>query len=324
MKILIVGNITEDITKAYSWYVKNIYEGCTILGHDVEGVEFRHISTLTLRNTIFEHKPDIIFTHLTFHGHGLSRLEEVMELFKDARQKLGSKVIHFLMDARMIPRYSGDISQSFDCAFVNQTQNLKRFSEFWNIPVYFSQYACQKYKNRARPVDDLKGLGNYLVYTGNTGSYPGCRAKLIEDLQKIIPLRIIITQSPEDLRSRTLELAATAKMILSVSSGYDIAHFLDTRPWQYLGAGAFLIQKVFKNVQDIIPSELYAAFNSFDAEEVKGLYEYWLHGGRKRDVVKQKAFDFMQKYHSCDRRMSDILDVILGKRDKVRIFLKDL
>lgn len=323
MKILVIGNTGIDIARAYSWFVKNVYEGVSILGHEVRGIDFHSISTDVLRNKIYEYKPEIIFTHLTFHKKGLQRLSEILELYGKARKKFGCKIVHYLFDGRSTPRYYGDISHAFDCAFVSQTESISKLSQIWRIPVYFSHYACQKYKEIGK-FDKSINIGNKLVYTGNIGSYPEGRGKFLKDLQKIMDLQIFITQSKNDMRNKTLKLSATAKIILSISSGYNIKHFIDTRPWQYLGAGAFLIQKVFKDMKDIIPSNLFAPFYDFDTYLVKDLYDYWMNNKKERKQIQKRAFDFMQKYHTCDRRMKDTLNVIFEKREKIRIFRKDL
>lgn len=323
LKLLVIGNTGKEISDAYSWFVKNVYEGGSLLGHDVKGIDFKTSTVEQIRSTVLSYRPEIIFTHLTDHCHELSRIDEVMELFAYARKRLHAKVVHYVFDAINEPRYAKDLSYGFDCAFVSQTRNQKKFSKIWNIPVHFSQYACQKYKKMGKKTLNL-GIRNSLVYTGNINSYPRGRGKLLKDLQRIMDLQIFVTQTKNDLRKKTLELAATAKVILSVSSGYEIKHFMDTRPWQYLGAGAFLIQKVFKNMEDIIPLDLFIPVYRFDAYEIKSCYISWLGKDKERDKIKRKAFNFMQKFHSCDRRMKDTIDVIMNDREKVRIFLKDL
>lgn len=321
MRILVVGNVDSNITGAYSWFVKNVYEGCTALGHQVAGVDFKTLPTHKIREVIWSFKPHIIFTHLTFHKHGLVRLDEVMTMYAEARKQLGAKVIHYMFDARREPRYSRNISEAFDCAFVSNLEAARKFPKIWGIPVHYSQYACRMYKEMAQPAKDIQ-VGDTLVFTGSPGSYPGQRQTLLKGLKKLVPMTTFVTGSPQDLRFRSHELSATAKGILSVSFGYDVEGFIDTRPWQYLGSGAFLILKVFDGMEDVLPAGLYKPFYTFDPYEVKIIWEEWF--AKDTLPMRQNAFQFMQQYHACDKRMADTLDVIFEKRNSVRIFLGDL
>jgi len=40
--------------------------------------------------------------------------------------------------------------------------------------------------------------------------------------------------------------------------------------------------------------------------------------------MKERAFNFVQKYHSCKTRMAETIELIKGNRNTLNIFLNDL
>jgi hypothetical protein len=78
------------------------------------------------------------------------------------------------------------------------------------------------------------------------------------------------------MRHRTQELSASAKCVMGLCTGYDVDHYIDVRPFQYLGSGACMITRKFKGMDDIIPPDLYYPFEGYnqkDAKYVKELYQ---------------------------------------------------
>ena len=117
----------------------------------------------------------------------------------------------------------------------------------------------------------------------------------------------------------------SAYAILGLCTGYDIDYYIDVRPFQYMGSGAVMITRRFKGMDDIIPPDLYFPFDGYtasDAALVKYIYDEYCY---KKDNLRMrvKAFKYMQEHHSSMIRMRDIMDVIMGKKDKVRNFIWD-
>lgn len=315
MKIALLGN-----TKlGYSWYVLNIRDGCRNLRHELHEIDFKSNTPEHIVKRLDSIKPEMLFTHLTFHTIQQHPVDRTLQIYRDLRKKHGTKVIHVLADARHEPRYNKSIHGAIDVAFLSQTQNLNKFQKYWNVPTYYWQYSSLSYKEMAAPVKDL--MFNDPVFTG-TLSHPD-RTAYINALQKIMKIKIFQTQSKEDLRHRTSELSASAKCILGLCTGYDIDGYTDVRPWQYLGTGACMIMRKFKGMDKIIPDNLYYSINSYDNPQET--LRHWK-TIQKMDTsrMRREAFDFIQRHHSATRRMEDTLNVINGKRDKVRIFLEDL
>jgi hypothetical protein len=171
----------------------------------------------------------------------------------------------------------------------------------------------------AKPVPEL--TFPEAVFTGNPNSHPD-RTLFIQKLQKKMPIRIFMTQSNNDLRHRTPELSSSAWAILGLCTGYDIEHYIDVRPFQYMGCGAVMITRKFHMMDNIIPPDLYYPFDSYDDNAVGDVRYYYeiMCKNQPNTEMRQKAFKYIQQKHSSKVRMKDIMDVILGKRKEVRAF----
>ena len=313
-KIVILGNTNLQ----YSWFVLTFKQGLKLNGYDVFEIDYRSTHVNAIRNKLTEIKPLCTFTHLTFHP--IKPLDEMLDMFKTLRRKYGIKFVHVLADARHEPRYNGDISSSFDLALVSQLQNLQKFSNYWKIPTYFCPYSSLTYDSMVQPVPELSF--DIPVFTGNPNAHAD-RSKFIKSLQKIMPIKIFITQSKNDLRHKTLELSASARCILGLCTGYDIDGYIDVRPFQFLGTGAFMIIRKFKGMDDIIPDDLYIPFYSYnDPYVVKELFEEWK--DKNTIPIRRSAFDFIQRYHSSKVRMENVINTIEGKQDSVKALLGEL
>jgi len=316
MKIVILGNTNNPITRKkddpYSWFVLTFNQGSKLLGHDVFMIDYRSTPIDIIKQKLYDIKPDIMFTHLTFHL-GIKPLDVIMQLYSDIKKKCGTKVIHITMDARKDDRYMDDLSDSFYMAFVGNYEMLERGRKAWNIPAYYTPYSSLCYDKMSAPSNDLSFTEP--VFTGSPNSHPD-RSDFIQKLQKKIPIRIFQTQSKNDLRHRTPELSSSAKCILGLCTGYDVEGFHDVRYWQFLGTGACFIARKFTNTEDLIPENLYFGFDGYGNDAVESVIEYHKRALKENtNQMQQKAFDFIQKYHSCKARMNDMLDAIEGKKE---------
>lgn len=325
-KICILGNTGNDISKAYSWFVKTTYEGMVLNGHEVKGFDYKTHTIDQIRNFLFDYNPDIIFTHLTMHKH--HDKFDVMEIFDNLRSLNDTKIIHTMQDARENPRYSGDISHAFDMAFVAQTENIPKFSKLWNIPVYYWPYSSLTYMDRGiyRSNLDFKKP----VFPGNPSSHND-RTLFIQKLQKHLDFKIIQTKSKDDVRDKTLDFSASTPCVLGLCTGYDISGYGEVRWVQFGGAGAILIMRKFKEMIKYFPEKidnkrLYFGFDDYNHPEVvKSLWEKINKmSNTEKNIIKQNVFNFIQTYHSSKIRMKQTIEVIEGKKDKLNIFLNDL
>jgi hypothetical protein len=61
---------------------------------------------------------------------------------------------------------------------------------------------------------------------------------------------------------------------LGLCVGYEIPGYMDVRPFQYLGTGAFMIMRKFQDMDAYIPDDLYVGFQTYDEPQyVKKMWE---------------------------------------------------
>lgn len=306
MKAVILGNTKLN----YSWFVLTFRQGLKLNGVEVKEIDYKSTSLAQIKNKILDIKPDLIFTHLSFHSH-IYPTPSVLQLFKELKNKIDVKIIHTCNDARKKDRYMGDLRGSFDAALVGTYSMVTNCTDAFKIPVFYVPYSSLTYDKLAIP--DPKLMFNIPVFTGSPGAHrtgwADNRADFIERLQKIMPIKIFKTQSDEDLRKRTPELSVSAKCILGLCVGYEIDGYIDVRPFQYLGTGAFMIMRKFMNMDKVIPDDLYVPFYDYnDPEAVKNLWNYWKNKDNSERRIK--AFDYIQQNHSSKVRIKQVLDVL--------------
>jgi hypothetical protein len=306
MKSVILGN-----TKlGYSWFYLTYKQGLELNGVETMDIDYKSTPLNDIKNKILQYKPDIIFTHLSFHSH-IHPTNTVLEFFKNLKNKINVKVVHTCGDARTHDRYMGDLRGIFDIALVGTYPMVTNCSKAFKIPVFYVPYSSLTYKTRGKFCSDL--AFDKPVFTGSPGAHrtgwADNRADFIERLQKIMPIKIIQTQSGEDLRKRTPELSASAKCILGLCVGYEIPGFMDVRPFQYLGTGAFMIMRKFNGMDQYIPDDLYIPFYDYnDPNVVKELWEKY----KKHDMflMRKMAFEYLQLHHSSQKRIKAVLHLL--------------
>ena len=307
LRICILGNTGDNPLTAYSWFVRTTSDGMLRNGHEVVGVDWRSHTIDEIVATLLLYKPDILFTHMTFHGQ--HPIDNTLELFENMRRNYDTVIIHTLQDARNVPRYSGDINSSFDLALMGQTKNLKKFSRIWKIKTFYWPYSSMYQKEMAD--FDRDYYFDAPLFTGTPGIHYD-RKEFIRKLQQVMPIYLIKTKGIKDMRDKTAELSASTSCILGLCTGYDIDGYIDVRPFQYLGAGAFMISRKFKGQESFIPDDLYIPFYDYDNPElIKELYIEWENRPVEKRNIQYKAFEYMQKYNNNIIRCKQALDYIM-------------
>lgn len=311
---VLLGNTKSPMGKPepYSWFILTYNQGLKLNGVNVHFVDYKSNSIQQIKQKIISIKPDVVFTHLSFHFN-LRPTATVLQMQRDIIKATGARFIHVTMDARRDDRYMGDISDSFHMAFVGNFEMLERGRKAWKIPAYYSPYSSLCYDKMAKPTADL--TFPQAIFCGSPTIHPD-RHSFIQRLQQKIPVKIFQTQSGNDLRNRTPELSVSSKCILGLCTGYDIKLYIDVRPWQFLGTGACMIMRKFNGMDDIIPNDLYYPIDSYNDDAIKQSVEYYNKILKTNTLsMREKAFNFIQKYHSCKVRIKYILDAIEGKKE---------
>jgi len=259
-----------------------------------------------LHNFFIVNQIDYVFTHLSFHD--IINVDKVLSIFSDIKSKKGTKFIHTCGDARVKDRYMDDISSAFHAAFVSNKDLQKNGSDSWKIPTFYCPYASLTYPEMGKydPTLDFK----MPLFTGLYSAHTD-RKHFITKIKKIMPIKIIETQSGNDLRHRTLDVSRS-NVILGLCTGYDIDGFIDVRPFQYMGAGALMIARKFKGMDEVIPDDLYYSFDSYDDAEV--VKNHWKRieftGDEILNKKREQIFKYMQQNHSSKVRIKWVMEKI--------------
>jgi hypothetical protein len=270
-------------------------------GHQVIEINYKSTPLYELKARLLYEKPALVFCHLTFHA--ILPVSLVLDIFREVNKAVGTRFIHTCNDARKVDRYMEDVSGAYHMGFVGTYDMVENCTKAWNIPVHYAPYSTLTYDKMAEPAPDL--MFTDAVFTGSYGAHKD-RLDFLSKLRKRIPLRIFETQSKEDLRNRTPELSASAKCILGLCTGYDIDGYIDVRPFQYLGTGACMIMRKFKDMDKLIPADLYFPIDSYDdAAADKAARDYIL--STDTTQKRNEAFRFMQAFHSSKVRIAEIL-----------------
>ena len=310
-KAVILGNTKLN----YSWFVLTYRQGLKLNGVETFDIDYKSTPLNNIKQTILQIKPDVIFTHLSFHPH-IHQTPTILEFFKDIKSKIPTKVVHTCNDARTHDRYMGDLRDVFDVAFVGTYPMVLNCQKAFKIPVAYMpyssltyDYAYPRWKEDYAP--DLAFQNP--VFTGSPNAHrtgwADNRAEFIEKLQQIMKIKIFKTQSGEDLRARTPELSVSAKCILGLCVGYEIEGYMDVRPFQYLGTGAFMIMRKYNDMEKYIPDDLYVPFDTYKKPMiVKELWNKWKNENTME--MREKAFQYVQFHHSSKKRIADVLHVL--------------
>lgn len=298
LKVVLLGNTKLN----YSWWVKTHRQGLQLNGVDVIDLDYKSHSLQQIKTFILNHKPQYVFDHMSMH-ESVNPIGNVLTTFKEIANH-GIKIVHFCHDARSYDRYMGNLQGIYYMGFVGTHAMVQNCSKAWGIPVFYSPYSSLCYKHIANTASDLQF--KEAVFTGSPNSHPD-RSSFIQRLSKKIPIKIFQTQSGIDLRHRTPELSASAKCILGLCTGYDIDGYIDVRPFQYLGTGACVIMRKFR--EDIIPEDLYFPFYSYDNQGVdQAAMHYKMILQSDTREIQETAFRYIQQHHSCKVRIKEVLD----------------
>jgi hypothetical protein len=311
-----------DWTKYFSYFLAGTQEGSILNGCLFRPVDIRQ-SKESILNCLIEFRPHILFCHCIFGK--TFRPNEQFEILSEIRKTLGTKVFYHLGDTRTEPRYCNDISDFVDAGLVNQTENLENFARIWKVPTYHWPYGCFSQKEIS---DEVDKFCHDLVFTGrlNNNGVHSQRTAFIKELRTRIPsFAIYPNEEYPDTKLLTAEIAASATAILGVCAGYNIKGYMDVRPFQYTGAGGFLLQRYYSEMEKVFNNgEHLVWFDDDNIDNFLHIFDYYKRARGKIKRIRNEGFKFCQKYHSYKRRVEDVINIAFGLSNKTRILLNEI
>lgn len=302
---VILGNTKLN----YSWFVKTYRQGLQANGVKVWDLDYKSTALSNIKQILLQIKPNLVFTHLTFHAH-INPIDSVLQMYRDVHKQVGTIFCHTCNDAREEDRYMGSVEGAYQVAFVGTHALARNCQKSWNIPVHYTPYSSICYENMSQIFPELSFREP--VFTGSPNAHrqgwADNRAQFIEDIQKTLPIHIFKTQSAQDLRKRSHALSASTECILGLCVGYEIDGYMDVRPFQYLGSGACMIMRKFPNTEDIIPDDLYYPIYDYSKQSAYQVKELWQEIlNTDTNPMREKAFNYIQQNHSCKVRLAEVL-----------------
>lgn len=308
-----------DITRYFSYFIAGVQEGAVRNGCWYRPIDIRQPKNV-IANCLNEFVPDLLFVHCLFTKN--FNPEEKFDLLAGVRRKYGTKVLYHLGDARTEPRHPHNISTFVDAALVNQTGNIPKFENIWKIKCYHWPYACFYQKQIADPVSKFK---HDLVFTGKHGGggVHADRTKFINDLQKIMKVKIYPDTEYPDTKLLTADISASAKAVLGVCvMNQNIYLYTDVRPVQFCGSGGFLMQYKNAGMEKMFENEKHLVwFEHNNPGKFVELYNRWMKCPSEVTKVRKQGFEFCQKHHSCQRRIEDIINIVYCGQKDTKILL---
>tara|TARA_Y100000310_G_C20617074_1_gene781197 strand:+ start:56 stop:1033 length:978 start_codon:yes stop_codon:yes gene_type:complete len=312
-----------DWGRYFSYFLAGTQEGTILNGCLFRPIDIR-IDPSMIRNCIKEFRPDIMFCHCIFNND-IPR-EKIFEILADTRKGIGTKIFYHMGDYRTEPRYPHNIQHIIDGGLVNHHgPTLNKFSKIWCIPTYYWPYGCFYQKEIAGVNEEF---AHPLVFTGRLklGGVHNQRTIFIDQIKKKrLKIKIYPNEKYPDTKLLTPEIAASSEAVLGVCTGYDRYGYIDVRPFQYPGAGAFLLQRYYKGMEKVFKQREHMVwFDNDNPDNFVEIYNEWINHSEYTKVVRQQGFTFCQKHHSMKRRVEDVIKIVYEGATKTNFLLEDL
>jgi hypothetical protein len=287
-----------DCDHYVSPYMRGVAQAMKLLGHEHKEVSIR-LSARVIEQRVRAFRPDVIWTHmLLWPPPGSPPVSALVEIMTAAARR-GARILIHDGDARPAARYPHDVSQWCHLALVNHDCDRSA----WGVQTLKWPYFAPVQTAIASAVPALKCD---LWFAGRTGGHLyAARTALLEAIRG----RGVAVRSPTVDGQNTLDythkIAASADAVLGFGRP-EIPGWVDTRVWQYPGAGGVLLHD---DVQGFLePWVHFVPYESGNAESVvealgrlRALSEY------QRRALRQRAFDHVQEHHSSVARVKQVL-----------------
>jgi hypothetical protein len=303
-RIVVLGKVVDY----YSAFLYGALEGAIRCGAWAKTVQLGNRPVHEIKMELDWFKPHFIFCHMIF---GPLR-HDVLQMLGEMRQRMGTKVIYHMGDARTTPRYPHPIDQWVDLGLVNHG-NYQNFSNIWRIPTIHWPYMAFYQKEMADydPMYDCN-----MAFTGDLDSstHHGPRGRFIQQIRNLIDIKVFPTPQTGNTRFQTAELSSSAKGVLGMQMGTNIPLYQDVRPFQYCGAGALYFHDQCDSMDTFFePYEHYIPYDRDNARHLKEQYEKYAIKDRKEGQrIRGKAFDYTQRYHSTKERIQSVINYFEG------------
>lgn len=289
-----------DCDHYLSPYIFGVAQGMTRLGHWHSSVSIRQPLSV-IEQRIADVRPDILWTHmLLWPPPGSPPVAELVALVERAAKR-GARVIIHDGDYKAPTRYPQSLATWCALALCNHAFDRSA----WKVPALRWPYFAFAQDRIADP-DPALACGLFFAGQVARGPVYAERTRLLDALSSARPVQFrIAAERDGNTLLRTAEIAASAGAVLGFGRP-GVAGWVDTRVFQYPGAGAILVHDDVAGYLE--PWVHFVPYRSGDADSVVGaLAELARRSESERRALRQRAFDFVQERHSSVARVAEVL-----------------
>ncbi len=252
---------------------------------------------------IAEMAPDVIWTHMAlWPPHGGLSADQVAEVIAPWKNR-GAAV--FLHDGDPRVRTTQlDVPGIFSVALVNRTDG-----DYWKIPSVRWPYAAMVQREIAAPQSEWACDLLFAGILRGDGLY-GERTRLVQALQNCLGSGMrVISPSIGERNNRMLvaDVAPSAGAVLGFGRP-EVTGWIDTRVFQYPGAGGILIHD--DAGEFLRPGEHYLKFDR--ADPVNSVLRA-VEQAKQDPGIRERAFRFVQDNHTWVHRVERALEAFYGR-----------
>ena len=303
-----------DYDNYLSYFTYGIMEGSIRAGHMFRPVPFFNTTLDTVYEQIIWFKPHILLCHMIFGCSHYYEQDRVLSMLFNLRKKHNIFIVYHAGDARLNPRYRGDISDFVDLGLLNQ-DNCAYYSGIWKIPVIRWPYMCLYQEQMAEPVSMFRCR---VAFTGEMGG--GVHKERTDFVRKLqssgIDVKIFPTPESGNTRFQTAELAASADTVLGMQMERSLRGYLDVRPFQYIGAGAVYLHDSCIQMRESFEKDIhYFEYNKDDIKSIYDIFDSISKYPELSSIIRHEGFKYCQEKHSTKQRIEQIVNKYLETKN---------
>lgn len=324
-----------DYQKWFSYFLMGTAQGSFLNGHLHYSIPIRQ-NPLEIETQLEYFRPHIVFSHMIFSENlkdYMTGKPEEREMFHDvlirSRKNLGFKMIYQEGDAKLSPRYPYPVNELVDLALIN-SQQTEVFSALLRVPcIHWPYFAL----NQTEVSSGNNSFRFPVIFAGNVSANRGAwhlhsgRYEFIHKLRNRVDVKIFPSETIKNTRFLSQEVASSAEIVLGINQGMRVPGYLDTRPFQYIGAGALFFMDP-SPAMDLFfePGVHYVPYARHSVEDFLSQREYYfVHNRDKVKEIRKEGFSYVQEHHSAKRRVQMAIDAVLGNdTTKYKIYLNDI
>lgn len=291
-----------DCDHYLSPYIFGVSQGMARLGHWHSQVSIRQPVDVIAKR-IADLRPHVIWTHMLLWppgGQGLAA--QLVEMMTKASRD-GAKVIIHDGDYKEPTRYPVDLRSWCSLALVNHGFDRSA----WRVPTLRWPYFAFDQES-ILPSDPKWACGIFFAGSGGHGPVYGRRTEFIDKLRASgIAVRSPLPQDGNTL-FRTATIAASADTVIGFGRP-GVTGWVDTRVFQYPGAGAILLHDDVAGYLE--PDVHFLPYQSENAPSViEALRKLRAMSSAERTAMRLRAFRYVQEHHSATARVKAALSAI--------------